>query len=67
MPSRDGDERNGLGVVSNFLDEVGCLLDDFLVPGFGPFGSIHLVDSNDELLDTEGVGQKGVFTSLTIL
>lgn len=67
MPSRDGDESNGLGVVSNLLDEVGCLLDDFFIPRFGPFGGVHLVDGNDELLDTQGVGQKGMFTGLTIL
>ena len=67
MPSRDGDESDSLGVVSNLLDEVGCLLDDFLVPRFGPFGGVHLVDSDDELFDTQGVGQKGVFTGLTIL
>ena len=67
MPPRDGDESNGLGVVSNLLDEVGCLLYDFLEPVFGPFGGIHLVDGDDELLDTQGVSQKGVFTSLTIL
>ena len=67
MPSRDGDESNGLGVVSNLLDEVGCLLDDFVVPGFGPFGGVHLVDGNDELLDSQGICQKGVLTSLTVL
>ena len=67
MPARDGNKGNRLGVVSNFLDEVGSLLDDFLVPRFGPFGGIHLVDSDDELFDTQGVGQKGVFTGLTIL
>jgi hypothetical protein len=67
VPARDGDESNRLGVVSNLLDKVGCLLDDFVKTGFGPFSGIHLVDSNDELLDTQSVGQKSVFTSLTIL
>ena len=67
MPSGDGDESDGLGVVSNLLDKVGRLLDDFLKPRFGPFGGIHLVYRDDELFDTQSVGQEGVFTSLTIL
>jgi len=67
MPSRDGDEGNRLGVVSNLLDKVGGLLDDFFISRFRPFGSIHFVDGDNELLDTQGVGQEGVFTSLTIL
>jgi hypothetical protein len=67
MPAGDRDERNGLGIVSNLLDEVGSFLDNFLISGFRPFSSIHLVDSNDELFDTQGVSQEGVFTSLTIL
>ena len=30
VPSRDGDEGNGLGVVTNLFDEVGGFLDDFV-------------------------------------
>jgi len=63
----DGDEGNGLGVVADLLDEVGGLLDDFLVTGLGPLGGVHLVDGNDELLDTKGVGEQSVLTSLAIL
>ena len=29
--------------------------------------SVHLVDGNDELLDTEGEGEEGVLASLAIL
>ena len=36
VPSGDGDEGNSLGVESDLLDEVGRLLDDFLVSGLGP-------------------------------
>lgn len=36
VPTRDGDEGNGLGVVSDLLDETGSLLDDFVVSVFGP-------------------------------
>jgi hypothetical protein len=63
----DGDEGNVLGVVADLLDEVGGLLDDFLVTLLRPLGGVHLVDGDDELLDTEGVGKQGVLTSLTIL
>ena len=63
----DGDERNRLGVVSDLLDEVGSLLDDFVETILGPLGGVHLVDGDDELSDTEGEGKKSVLTSLAIL
>jgi hypothetical protein len=63
----DGDEGNVLGVVSDLLDEVGGLLDDLLVTVLGPLGGVHLVDGDDELLDTKGVGKQGVLTGLAIL
>lgn len=63
----DGHEGNVLGVVADLLDEVGGLLDDLLVTLLGPLGGVHLVDGDDELLDTEGVGKQGVLTSLTVL
>ena len=67
VETRDGDKGNVLGVVADLLDETGGLLDDLLVTGLGPLGGVHLVDGNDELLDTKGVGEKGVLTSLAIL
>lgn len=63
----DGDERNGLGVVADLLDEVGGLLDDFLVTGLGPLSGVHLVDGDNELSNTEGEGEKSVLTGLAIL
>ena len=30
-------------------------------------GGVHLVDSDDELLDSQGVSQQGVLSGLTIL
>ena len=63
----DGDEGNGLGVVADLLDEVGGLLDDLLVTGLRPLGGVHLVDGDNELSDTEGVGEQGVLTGLAIL
>jgi len=55
------------GIHTDFLDEIGGFLDDFFISGLGPFGGIHLVDGDDDLPDAQSVGQKSVFTSLTIL
>jgi len=63
----DWDERNVLGVVADLLDEGGGLLDDFVETLLGPLGGIHLVDGDNELLDTKGVGEKSVLSGLTIL
>ena len=63
----DGHEGNVLGVEADLLDETGGLLDDLLVTGLGPLGGVHLVDGNDELLNTKGVGEESVLTSLAIL
>jgi len=67
VEARDGDEGNGLWVVTDLLDEVGGLLDDLVEAVLGPLGGVHLVDGDDELLDTEGVGEQSVLTSLAIL
>ena len=67
VEARDGDEWHGLWVVADFLDKIGCLLDDFVKASLGPLGSVHLVDSDNDLPHTKGVGKKGVFTSLAIL
>jgi len=67
VESGDRNEGNSLWVVSDLLDEVGSLLDDFLETGLGPLGGVHLVDGDDELLDTQSVGEKSVLTGLAIL
>jgi hypothetical protein len=67
VETRDGHEGNVLGVVADLLDEVGGLFDDLHEAVLGPLGGVHLVDSDDELLDTEGVGEQGVLTGLTVL
>merc|ERR1719295_1871168 len=53
----------------NLLDEALDLLLDLLKPGLRVWGlgGVHLVDTNNQLLDTKGVGQEGVLTSLTVL
>jgi hypothetical protein len=53
--------------LHSLLDEVASLLDDFIETVFLPASSVHLVDGNDELLDTEGVGEQSVLTSLAVL
>jgi hypothetical protein len=67
VPARDGDEGDRLGVETDLLDETRDFLDDFVETGFGPLGRIHLVDSDNQLTDTESEGQQSVFTGLTIL
>ena len=67
VETRDGNERYGLGVVADLFDEVGGFLDDLVETVTGPLGSVHLVDSDDKLLDTKRVGQKGVLASLAVL
>ena len=63
----DGHEGDVLGVVANLLDEVGGLLDDLLVTVLRPLGGVHFVNGDDELLDTESVGEESVLTGLAIL
>ena len=40
MPARDRDKGNSLGVVADFLDEGGRLLDDFVETIFAPLQRI---------------------------
>jgi len=69
VPARDWDESYGFRVVTDFLDVVADFLDDLFVSIFAVFwlGVVHLVDTNDELLDTEGESEKSVLSSLTVL
>merc|ERR1719285_1046638 len=67
MPSRDGAEDTLFGIVTNLLDVTLDFLADFqearLAVG-SRSGAVHLVDTNNELLDTQGVGEEGVLTGL---
>ena len=51
------------------LDEARHLLLDLLEPSLGVWrlGGVHLVDGDDQLLDTEGVGEQGVLSGLAVL
>jgi len=69
MPSGNGDEWNSGWVVTDLLDESRDFLLDFLETSLGVWwlSGVHLVDSDDELLDTQGVGEQSVLTGLTVL
>lgn len=67
VPTRDRDEGDSLGVVTDLLDETVGLLDDFVESVLGPLAGVHLVASNNELPDTEGEGKKSVLSGLTVL
>ena len=69
MPSGDGDERNSNWVVTDLLDVAADFLLDFLVTSLAVWGlsGVHLVDTDDQLLDTQGVGEKGVLAGLSVL
>jgi hypothetical protein len=69
VPSGDGHEGNSGGVVADLLNEGLDFLGDFIETsaGVGGLGGVHLVDTDDELLDAQGVGQEGVLTGLTVL
>lgn len=81
VPSRDWDKGDSLGVVSDLqegvkgrgvaraylFDKARHFLDDFGETRLGPLCGVHLVDSDDELTYTEGVGQESVLTGLAIL
>ena len=51
------------------LDEVRNLLLDFLESGLAVrgLGGVHLVDTDDQLLDTQGVGEQSVLSGLSVL
>merc|ERR1711951_101858 len=70
VPSRDGAEDNFLGVVTDLLDVALDFLTDFQETGLAVGsrgGGVHLVDTDDELLDSQGVGEESVLTGLTVL
>jgi hypothetical protein len=69
LPSRDRNERNLHGLVSDLLEVGEDLTLDFRESGFAVIDGlvVHLVASNNHLLDTKSVGKKGVLTSLAIL
>ncbi len=67
FPTRDGDDGNVIGVITDLLDVATHFTLDFIETGLVVFDVIHLVDTNDELLHTKCVGEKSMLTGLAIL
>merc|ERR1711962_163857 len=70
VPSGDGAEDDFLRVVTDLLDVTLDFLSDLqesgLVVRVGS-GGVHFVDTNDELLHAQGVGEKSMLTGLAVL
>jgi hypothetical protein len=69
VESRDRDESNSLWIVTNLLDEVGDFIHDLSVTGLREWrlSSVHLVASDNQLLDTQSLSQQSVLTGLSVL
>jgi len=61
------DERNLLGLESDSLKHLNEFVLDFGETILGPVGGVHLVDSNNDLFNTQKVKKTGVLTSLTFI
>lgn len=68
-PARDGDEVHLFGLVTNLLQVVFELLNDFVVSFLREVDGfiIHLVEADDHLLDSHGEGEESVLSGLAIL
>ena len=69
VETRDGDEGNSDGVVTNLLDVAADFLLDFLITGLAErwLSGIHLVNTNNQLLDSQCVSQESVLAGLSVL
>jgi len=67
LESRVWDERDLLGLVPNHLKHLNEFVLDFVESVFGPVAGVHLVDSNNDLFDTQKVKKTGVLTGLTFI
>jgi len=68
-PTGDGDEGDVGNVVADLLEVDGELTLDLIETGLGVVdgGVVHLVDSDDHLLDSHGLGEESVLTGLAVL
>lgn len=69
LPSRYRDKRDLHRLVADLLEKVEEFALDFIVAFLGELDGliVHLVAGDDHLLDTKGVSEKSVLTSLSIL
>merc|ERR1712018_590601 len=68
VPSGNWYESNSCWVISYLLDESTYLLLDFFETSLAVWwlGRVHLVNSNNELLYSQSISKKSVFSGLTI-
>ena len=62
-----GDEGDLLGLEADHLEHLNELVLDLVETALVPAAGVHLVDTNDDLLDTEEVEETGVLAGLALL
>ena len=69
METRNGNKYHGFGVIANFLHIATDFLLNFIKTPLMILGlsGVHLVHSNNKLLHSQSVRQKGMLTGLAIL
>lgn len=69
IPTRNWHEGHSVWVVANLLDVSADFFDNLFVSllAVGWLSGIHLVDTDNQLFHTQGVGQKGMLTGLPVL
>lgn len=69
IPAGNGDKGHRVWIITNFLDVSADFFNDFIVALLAVvgFGGVHFVDAHYELLDSQGVGQQGVLSGLSVL
>ncbi len=67
VEARVGDEGDLLGLEANELKHLHELILDFVETFLGPAAGVHLVDSDNDLVDTQEVEETGVLTGLALI
>lgn len=69
IPAGNGDKGHSVRIVTNLLDVSADFFNDFIIALLAVvgLGGVHFVDAYNELLDSQGVGQQGVFSGLSVL
>lgn len=69
IPAGNGDKGHCVWIVTNLLDVGTDFFNNFIISLLAVvgFSGVHLVDAYNELLDSQGVGQQGMFSGLSVL
>lgn len=69
VETRDGDEGDGISLVTDLLEVINKFLLDFVVSFFREVNGllVHLVKADDHLLNTEGESEQSVLSGLSVL